>query len=334
MLATLQIAMPIHGGIMPAHAILVCLTFLFVLVGRSLSGNVAIDPDSLRNVSELISTKGYPVEEYEVITSDGYVIGIQRIPRGKNESSDGTVTNKTTILLQHGMLGSSADYVLNFPNQSLGFLLADAGYDVWLGNARGNIYTSNMKLSRDDRRFWDFSIDEMASEDLPSIIDTILKITGKEKLQYVGWSQGALQMFALLSEKPEYNKKSRMAVYFNHNPSGTSVNDILHLAQLIRCNCSRKFDYGIIKNLAKYGKSKPPEYELSHVEVPVAIYWSKGDWFAVEKDVARLRDGLSNVVEYYQVPDEQFTHYDFSWGINAEPILFRQMMSVMAKYQT
>ncbi|KAM7306581.1 gastric triacylglycerol lipase-like [Ixodes scapularis] len=128
--------------------------------------------------------------------------------------------------------------------------------------------------------------------------------------------------------------QSRMAVYFNHNPSGTSVNDILHLAQLIRCNCFRKFDYGIIKNLAKYGKSKPPEYELSHVEVPVAIYWSKGDWFAVEKDVARLRDGLSNVVEYYQVPDEQFTHYDFSWGINAEPILFRQMMSVMAKYQT
>ncbi|EEC15372.1 hypothetical protein IscW_ISCW011711 [Ixodes scapularis] len=80
--------------------------------------------------------------------------------------------------------------------------------------------------------------------------------------------------------------------------------------------------------------SKPPEYVLSHVEVPVAIYWSKGDWFAVEEDVARLRDRLSNVVAYYQVPDEQFTHYDFSWGISAEPILFRQMMSVMAKYQT
>ncbi|EEC08903.1 lipase A, lysosomal acid, cholesterol esterase, putative, partial [Ixodes scapularis] len=169
--------------------------------------NTNLSQCKIRFQSELIATKGYPVEEYEAITSDGYVIGIQRIPRGKNENPDPLLTNKTTILLQHGMLGASSDFVFNFPDQSMGFLLADAGYDVWLGNTRGNIYASNINLARDDRQFWDFSIDEMASEDLPSIIDTILKKTGKEKLQYVGWSQGALQMFALLSEKPEYNKK-------------------------------------------------------------------------------------------------------------------------------
>ncbi|KAM7307174.1 gastric triacylglycerol lipase-like, partial [Ixodes scapularis] len=103
---------------------------------------------------------------------------------------------------------------------------------------------------------------------------------------------------------------------------------------LIKCDCFRKFDYGIIKNIAKYGKLKPPEYMLSRVEVPVAIYWSKGDWFATEKDVARLQKELSNVVEYYQVPEENFTHFDFAWGINAEPILYSKMMSVMAKYRT
>ncbi|CAN7974995.1 unnamed protein product, partial [Ixodes persulcatus] len=101
---------------------------------------------------------------------------------------------------------------------------------------------------------------------------------------------------------------------------------------LIRCNCFQKFDYGIIKNLAKYGKTKPTEYKLSRVEVPVAIYWSKGDWYAAEKDVARLQEELPNVVEYYQVSEEKFTHFDFAWGINAEPILYRQMMSVMEKY--
>ncbi|KAM7307173.1 lipase member M-like [Ixodes scapularis] len=166
-----------------------------------------MDPDSTRNVSELISSKGYPVEEYEATTSDGYVIRIQRIPRGKNESQDAPLSNKTTILLQHGVLGASSDFVINFPNQSLGFILADAGYDVWLGNSRGNTYSSHINLTREERQFWDFSIDETASDDLPSIIDTVLRETGKEKLQYVGWSQGALQMLALLSEKPEYNKK-------------------------------------------------------------------------------------------------------------------------------
>ncbi|XP_042147527.1 lipase member M-like [Ixodes scapularis] len=166
-----------------------------------------MDPDSTRNVSELISSKGYPVEEYEAATSDGYVIRIQRIPRGKNERQDAPLSNKTTILLQHGVLGASSDFVINFPNQSLGFILADAGYDVWLGNSRGNTYSSHVNLTRKERKFWDFSIDETASDDLPSMIDTVLRETGKEKLQYVGWSQGALQMLALLSEKPEYNKK-------------------------------------------------------------------------------------------------------------------------------
>ncbi|EEC00983.1 conserved hypothetical protein, partial [Ixodes scapularis] len=127
---------------------------------------------------------------------------------------------------------------------------------------------------------------------------------------------------------------SRLSVYFSHDPAGSSINDALHLAQLVRCNCFEKFDYGITKNIAKYGKVIPPGYTLSRVEVPVAIYWSKGDWFAVEQDVAHLRQELANVVEYYKVPEEQFTHIDFGWGINAEPILYRKMMSVMEDFRT
>ncbi|CAN7981888.1 unnamed protein product, partial [Ixodes pacificus] len=388
----------------------------FIVNFRNYKPSFCLAPTIRFSVSELISSKGYPVEDHNVITKDGYVLAVQRIPRGRGENANELSSSKTPVLFHHGFLGAASDYVINFPHQSLGFILADAGYDVWLGNFRGNTYSSHINLSRDAREFWDFSADEMASEDLPSAIDTVLKVTGKEKLQYIGWSQGALIMFALLSEKPEYNKKislfsamapavylghfhapfvllltpplslvefiflnskkgipsfkdkhiaangvcgsnigdeictalyayligldsnqlnkSRLAVYFSHAPAGASINNALHLAQLVRCNCLEKFDYGITKNIAKYGKVIPPGYTLSRAEVPVAIYWSKGDWFAAEQDVAHLQKELTNVVEYYQVPEEKFTHFDFGWGINAEPILYRKMMSVMEDFRT
>ena len=55
------------------------------------------------------------------------------------------------------------------------FIFADAGFDVWMGNFRGNTYSGykiNSKLSKN--RFWDFSWDEMALEDLPAMIDYAL----------------------------------------------------------------------------------------------------------------------------------------------------------------
>ncbi len=79
---------------------------------------------------------------------------------------------------------------MNNPTEGLPFILADAGYDVWLGNNRGNGYSmSNKYYNQNDDEFWDFSWDDMALYDLPSQIGYVLKLTGRSQLSYIGHSE-------------------------------------------------------------------------------------------------------------------------------------------------
>ncbi|XP_067129900.1 gastric triacylglycerol lipase-like [Centruroides vittatus] len=165
-----------------------------------------VDPDANRNVTEIIISRGYPVEEYMVQTRDGYLLKLFRIPYGRKSSKENT-KNRPVVFLQHGLLGSSIDWVINYRYQSLGYILADEGYDVWMGNQRGTTYArKHIKYSSEDDKFWDFSIDEHARYDTPDSIDFVLNKTGQSQLYYVGMSQGNMIVYAFLSENPEYNK--------------------------------------------------------------------------------------------------------------------------------
>jgi len=51
----------------------------------------------------------------------------------------------------------------------------------------------------------------MGVYDLPAVIDHVLETTGVEKIFYVGHSMGTSQFLVLMSERPEYNSKIRLA---------------------------------------------------------------------------------------------------------------------------
>ncbi len=156
---------------------------------------LALDPDCFYNVTQMIRSKGYICEEHKVITPDGYILGVYRIPHGRNSSS---AKPGPPVLLQHGLLDSATTWAINFPGQSLSYILADAGYDVWLGNMRGNRYSrAHVKYNPNhDEEFWDFSFDEMANIDLPSMVYYILNATQRTHIAYVGHSQGTMIGFA------------------------------------------------------------------------------------------------------------------------------------------
>ncbi|KAK3782357.1 hypothetical protein RRG08_027905 [Elysia crispata] len=120
---------------------------------------------------------------------------------------------RPAVLLQHGLLLTSTIFLLNSAQDSLGFLLADAGLDVWLANSRGNIYSTNhTMLDTQSNDFWDFSWDEMARYDLPAIIDFITKKTGQNQINYVGYSQGTTIGFAALSQSPQVAAKVKLFI--------------------------------------------------------------------------------------------------------------------------
>lgn len=108
------------------------------------------------------------------------------------------------VMLQHGLLGSSDDFFLNGQTGSVGYHMVNLGYDVWLGNNRGNKYSKTIAVSKiTDETFYDYSFTELGTMDQPAFFKHILShyaTVGDQKIYYFGHSQGTSQMFVGLTD--------------------------------------------------------------------------------------------------------------------------------------
>ena len=122
--------------------------------------------------------KRFDFEIHTTITEDGYYLTLFRVRNPKAASVKGAGVPKPPVFLQHGFDGLSNAWFTNVDSKSIGKLLADQGYDVWLGNSRGNKYSRKHKtLSLSDPKFWAFSFQEMGAYDVPANLQYVHKVS-------------------------------------------------------------------------------------------------------------------------------------------------------------
>lgn len=165
-----------------------------------------LSEDAGKRDTEIIQGREYTSEEHELRTSDKYKLTMFRIPHGKEEKPP--ATPRPVVFLMHALTASSTSWIAGRTEGSLAYYLADQGYDVWLGNARGNGYSKfHPELTPASPKFWNWTWDQIATIDVPEMIAYILKRTGQSQLNYVGHSQGATVGMAAFSRDPNLASK-------------------------------------------------------------------------------------------------------------------------------
>nr|XP_014085183.2 lipase 3 [Bactrocera oleae] len=171
----------------------------FVLSVNAL--NTAVSKDL---VCRIITANQYACERHLVRTADGYELMLHRIPPKNTTISQ----QYPPFILMHGLIGSAADFVLTGRKRSLGCILHEQGYDVWLPNARGNTYSKrHLHMDSSNSSFWNFSWHDIGYYDVPAVVDYVRETTVQQQVHFVAHSQGSTVFFVLLAERPEYNEK-------------------------------------------------------------------------------------------------------------------------------
>ena len=114
---------------------------------------------------------GYYSESHFVTTEDGYILNLYHIMKTPNPPKGLEV-----VYMQHGILDTADTWIFHHKDVAPAYQLLEAGYDVWLGNSRGNRYSKNHKtlVPSKDKEYWLFSFHEMALYDIPAEISFVL----------------------------------------------------------------------------------------------------------------------------------------------------------------
>ena len=268
-----------------------------------------------------ISKLDLNLEEIQVVTEDRYVNTIWALT-SKDESN----RNGKSIIIQHGLLDTGFTWLI-LQEKSITKLLCDEGYKVYLPHMRGSQFSkSHLDYNTEiNSKYWDFSFDEMAQYDLPTIINLIKKRDNVEKVDYMGHSQGTLIFFLQYMNNPQYmesniNKFIGVGVVPNVNNAEHFLLDLAvksKIASLVPVNNFLSFPTELGQVLVPFctGKAK----KLCHTILKLCFgkipYTTRVDYDRLGKNIFMHMPGgtsLQNMKHWLQsFENKKMTKYDY-----------------------
>lgn len=229
---------------------------------------------------------------------------------------EGTQPEKQ-ILLVHGVTYSSAEFDIDYQDYSLVRQLAKQGYAVWRLDVAG--------FGRSDEVEDGFMVDsDYAAEDINAAVNMIVKESGEDKIDVLGWSWGSVTTSRFAAKYPEHLKRLILYAPILSGIGYIEVNEPFHrnswehAADDFQRDGSGSFDLEIVDPIVievfcsrcwHYdGESSPnggrrdicvPEFEqlidLSAIRVPILIICGDNDPYInydlLEKSVEILPEG-------------------------------------------
>lgn len=127
-----------------------------------------------------------------------------------------------------------------------------------------------------------------------------------------------------------FSFQSMIPVILGHTPAGASLKQYMHYAQNIRSKRFQKFDFdSAIANFRAYGSRTPPLYNVNNIRAPITIFYATEDSATNHVDVDDLARRLPNLKNKFIVPDEEFTHVDFVYGIHVRTLVYDKLVDMM-----
>ncbi|CAH4028682.1 unnamed protein product [Pieris brassicae] len=315
--------------------------FVEELVKNNVFGSVSsgILEDARLDVPQLVRKYKYPLEEHHVITPDGYILTLHRIPHGRDSNTQSG--NKPAVFVMHGVLCSSADWVLTGPDVGLGSLRPDFSEKIASAHMLAPVVfnTGNGSPLMDTVAPIVAAVVSWATENGFGEIfpkSDFFADIGRRYCRDGVPTQSLCTMvlFMLGGWSESQHNATLLPVKLAHTPAGSGLRQFAHLTQNMASKKFRRYDYGPIQNILRYGQTQPPEYNLLNIKNPVFLNYSDGDTRTNEIDINLLYDSLDTTKELIRVPDGNFSHIDFMWGKNAKTVLYDRVISEIRKIES